>query len=131
MKKIIVVLCGILFAAVGIWVLKSGNEKSKRCTQEAIGTVVDIIEKRETNSDGDIEYKYYPVIRYEAGGKTITKQGYASPSSSSSINVGGGFTLSSSHSKYKENDSVKIFYNPDNIEEFIMIKRQHGIIKSL
>ena len=120
MKKALVVLIGVLFIGIGIFILVSGNAKIKRCTKETVGTVVDIKEEYSKDSDGDIKYTYYPVIRYEAGGRTITKQSSSGSSSSSKLSVGGGITLSANHSKYSINDSITVLYNPDDVEEFII-----------
>ena len=120
MKRIIFVLVGLLFVGVGIWTLKSGNELAKRCTQKTTGTVVEIIEEKSIDSEGHNKYKYYPVIRYQVGNKVITKKGNSGFSNNTRVNIADGIVLSSSHSKYKVNDSVEILYNPDNVEEFII-----------
>ena len=125
MKKILVVLIGLAFVGVGIFILVNGNAKIKRCTEKTIGTVVDIKEEWTTDSDGDDTYKYYPVIMYQAGGKTITKQSSTGTSSSSKLSIGGGITFSSSESKYKINDKITILYNPNNAEEFIIEGEQN------
>ena len=67
-------LVGVIFIVVGIYVLTNGANKSKRCTVETVGMVVEIKEERTTDSEGDYQYTYYPVIRYQAGDRTITKQ---------------------------------------------------------
>ena len=125
MKKILIVLFGILFVGIGIFVLINGNAKVKRCTVDAVGTVVEIKEEWSRDSDGNDKYTYYPVIRYQAGNKTITKQSSSGSSSSSRVSLG-AVSLSSSHSKYSVNDRIDILYNPNNVEEFI-IKGDKGL----
>ena len=58
MKKIIVIIAGILFIAVGIFLFISGKNQEKRCTVEAVGTVVEIIEDISRDSDGDETYSF-------------------------------------------------------------------------
>ena len=52
-NKIFVILFGILAIGVGIFLLVSGNNKAKRCTSEAVGTVNEIIEEKEETTDED------------------------------------------------------------------------------
>ena len=103
MKRVLVVLGGLIFVAIGIWIIKFEIDKTKRCTEETIGIVVKNIEKTEVE-DNKIKYMYYPVIKYKANGKTITK----------TSNAGTG------HERYSANEKVNILYNPKNIEEFII-----------
>lgn len=119
MKKILVVIIGLLFVGIGIFILVNGNEKNKRCTEETVGTVVEIKEEKSRDDDGGYKYTYYPIIRYQAGDRTITKQSSTSKSSSSSFSIG-GIGFSSSNSTYNVNDSIEILYNPNNVEEFII-----------
>ena len=104
MRKIFVILFGIIFVGVGIFILARGNELAKRCTIEATGTVVEIIEETSTDADEGISYTYYPVIEYKAGDNTISKKS----------NNG------SNPSKYNVSDKVDILYNPENVEEYII-----------
>ena len=111
-NKIFVILFGILAIGVGIFLLVSGNNKAKRCTSEAVGTVNEIIEEKEetTDEDGAIvsdtyTYTYFPVIEYKAGDKTVNKRsetGYGSKD------------------KYKVGDNIDILYDPNNPEEYII-----------
>lgn len=120
MKKLIFITIGILFAIVGFYIFKKGDAKVKRCTAETQGTVVEIVEKTEKNQDGDYEYVYYPVISYQANNETVTKQSSFGYSSQTKLNVSDNFAISLSHSKYRINDSIKVLYNPNNIEEFVL-----------
>lgn len=120
MKKIFVILIGILFAVVGTLVLVYGNAKSKRCREETIGTIVDIKQEWSSDSDGNSKYTYYPIIRYQVGERTITKQSNIGTTSNTGYSVGGGVTVSFNNSKYNINDTIPVFYNPDNVEEFII-----------
>ena len=104
MKKIFVILFGIIFIVVGIFLLINGKQKAKRCTEEIIGTIVEIKEETSTDTNGVIEYTYYPIIEYQVGEKTITKQS----------------STGSNTSKYNLNDKIDLLYNPNNIEEFII-----------
>ena len=104
MKKIGVIIFGIVFAVIGIFVLKNGKDLEKRCTVEVEGTVIEIKEEMSTDSDNQTSYTYYPVIEYKAGEKTVTKKS----------NTG------SSSSKYNINDKIVVLYNPEKEDEFII-----------
>lgn len=98
--KLLFICLGILFVIAGIVVLNQGNNLKNRCSEETIGTVVELI--REVNSDD--EYIYFPVIEYQVGDDIISQKsrsGQGSP-------------------KYREGDQIEIFYNPDNIQEYII-----------
>ena len=102
MQKLKVIIIGIVFLAVGIFMFVKGNAQAKRCTEEAVGKVVEMHEDVSTDSDGQITYTYYPIIEYTAGDKTVSKQS------------------DTGSSNYKINDSVTILYNPDNVEEYVI-----------
>ena len=119
MKKILVILTGIVFVVIGIFVTVRENAKIKRCSVETVGTVVEIKEEWSTDSEGENYLTYYPVIRYQAGDMTVTKQSTSSASNDSTLSVG-GIVVTSHKSKYNVNDSITVFYNPDNIEEFMI-----------
>lgn len=120
MKKIFVILTGLLFVGIGIFLLVNGNAKNKRCTVETIGTVTEIKEDRSTDSNGDYTYTYYPIITYEVGEKVITKQSNIGTAMGSNLRLNKHVSISSEHSKYSVNDKIDILYNPDNVEEFII-----------
>ena len=104
MKKIIFILAGVLFVVVGIFFLVKGNDKAKNCTEEAVGTIVDI--RDDISSDeGEVTHTYYPIIEYKAGDKTIKKE--------ANISTNEEF-------KYRVNDKIDILYNPNNVEEYMI-----------
>ena len=105
MQKLKVILIGVIFLAVGIFMYVKGQNQTQNCTVQTVGTVVEITEEMSTDSDGDITYTYYPVIKYTADDKTVRKQ-YS--------------TGSSNYSKYSINDKIDILYNPSNVEEYII-----------
>ena len=119
MKRILVIFLGIVFVIVGIYVLVKENATLKRCTQKTTGTIVDIVEEWSTDSDGDRTLSYYPVISYQAGGITVTKQSNIDISDSSKISIK-SISVSSNKTKMKINDNVTVFYNPNNVEEFFI-----------
>ena len=105
MKKILVIISGIIVLVVGIILFLNAKGLEKRCTAEAIGKVVDFkIEEGTETEDGYVRttYTYFPIIEYKAGNKTVTKQS----------------SIGSQSKKYSINDQVDILYNPDNIEEY-------------
>ena len=108
MKKVLVIILGLIFIGVGVFLIVRGNELAKRCTEEAVGTVVEIKMEESLESDEygtHTIYTYYPIIEYKAGDKTVTKQSENG---------------SSGQSDYKLNDKIDILYNPQNVEEFII-----------
>lgn len=106
MKKIFIILFGLIFIGVGVFMLIKDNDLAKRCTASAEGTVVEIIseESTHTEDDGFTQYTYYPVIQYIVEGKTVSKK------SSSGSNP----------SKYNVNDKVDILYDPNKVEDYII-----------
>ena len=73
MKKIFVILFGLLFIGVGVFMLIKGNDLARRCTASTEGTVVEIITEDSTDDDGFTQYTYYPVIQYTVEGKIVSK----------------------------------------------------------
>ena len=104
MRRFLLIIFAILFIGIGIFVLVQGNALAKRCTQEAVGTVVNVVREESTDSDGFTQYTYIPVIEYKAGERTITKQS----------------SKGSGAPEYQINDTIDILYNPNNVEEFII-----------
>ena len=104
MKKIFVILFGLIFVGVGAFMLIKDNDLAKRCTASAEGTVIEIITEDSTDEDGFTQYTYYPVIQYTANGKNVSKK------SSSGSNP----------SKYNVNDKVNILYDPNKIEDYMI-----------
>ena len=107
MKKLVVIIFGIIAVGIGIFSIINAKELSKRCTVEAVGTVVGInVEEGTEEEDGYIRtvYTYYPVLEYNAGDKTVSKQSNSGSNSPT----------------YKVNDKIDILYNPDNVEEYII-----------
>ena len=104
MKKLLVIIFGIIFIGAGIFSIVKGNELVKKCTVETTATVIQLKEESSSDSDGLISYTYYPIIEYKVGERTITEQGITG----------------SNPSKYNINDKVEILYNPDKAEEFII-----------
>ena len=108
MKKLLIILSGMVVLAVGIFLFISEKGLAKRCTTEAVGTVVDIkVEENLEEDDGITRttYTYFPIIEYNAGDKAVSKQSTTGSSGSPSYNV---------------NDKIDILYNPNNVEEFII-----------
>ncbi len=105
MKKIGVIIVGIIFLAVGIFLFVRGKNREKNCTAETVGTIIEIKEDTSTDTDtGRITYVYYPIIEYKAGESMVRRQG----------------ENGSSNPNYKVNDKINILYNPNNIEEFMI-----------
>lgn len=91
---------GVLFIIVGIVVLNQGNNLKRRCTEETIGTVVELILER----GYDNKYTYFPVVEYQAGDRRVSQKSRSGQKPP----------------KYKEGEKIEICYNPDNIQEYII-----------
>lgn len=104
MKKVLVILFGLIFVGAGVFLFIKGNDLAKRCTASVEGTVIEIIAEDSTDDDGFTTYTYYPVIQYIVDGKTVSKK------SSSGSNP----------SKYNVNDKVDILYDPNKVEDYII-----------
>ena len=96
---------GIIFATAGIVVMVQGNSLEKRCTEEAIGTVVEITcETSYSETENQYTYTYYPVIEYQVGDRIISQKsrtGQYPP-------------------KYQVGEQVEIYFNPNNVEEYFI-----------
>ena len=112
-KKIIVILFGILALGVGIYLMVSGSGMAKKCIVEAVGTVIDVIEERQENTETDVSgvdiydsytYVYYPVIEYTVGDNTVS----------------GKYSNGISKRKYNTGDKVDILYNPEKTDEYLI-----------
>lgn len=105
MPGILFLLVGIIFAAAGIVVMIQGDSLNKRCTEEAIGTVVEIIcETSYSDTENQYSDTYYPVIEYQVGDRTISQKSRSGENPP----------------KYKVGQQVEIYYNPNNVEEYII-----------
>ena len=98
---IFIAVIGVVFIVLGIVAINLGNGLKKRCTEKTIGTVVEIICREQID---DTNPTYFPVIEYQVGDSTITQ-----------ISNSGEYP-----SKYNVGDKVEIYYNPDNVQEYIL-----------
>ena len=102
---ILFLLVGIIFIIAGIIAMSQGDSLKERCTEEAIGTVVDVIcETSYSGTENQYTHTYYPVIEYQVGDRTVSQKsrtGQYPP-------------------KYQVGQQLEICYNPNNVEEFII-----------
>ncbi len=105
MKRIGIILLGIIIVTIGILRIVTSSEMVKKCIEPAEGIVVEIEQDEFYNSDdGRYEYTYYPVIKYEAKGRTVEER----------------YDVGSSKSEYSIGEQVNILYNPDNVEQYLI-----------
>ena len=109
-KKFIPAILGVVLMGVGVYSYFRAGELTKVCTEKAVATVVDMREDIDTSSEG-MRYMYYPIISYEADGRTIEKE------------LGSG----SNTPAYRINDKIDILYNPAKVEEFIVAGENQNI----
>lgn len=104
-KKFIPLLIGLILLGGGVFFYFRAGELTKVCTEETTATVVSMREDFSTDVDTDgVRYTYYPVIEYEAAGKTVK-----------------GELGASNPPAYSVNDKVDILYNPNKTSEFIVV----------
>jgi hypothetical protein len=81
-KKLVVIVIGLIFVVSGIVMIFSERDMEKRCSEETEGNVIGIVEDKkipsgrpkEEGSYYDAQKVYYPVIEYKAGEETISKK---------------------------------------------------------
>ena len=98
---IFIIGVGVILIIVGIIAMNQGSGLRKRCTEKTIGTVVEIVCKEQADYSRPT---YFPVIEYQAGDSTISQ-----------MSNSGEYP-----SKYKVGDQVEIYYNPNNVQEYII-----------
>lgn len=98
---IFIAVIGVVFIVLGIVAINLGNGLKKRCTEKTIGTVVEIISREQID---DTNPTYFPVIEYQVGDRTISQ-----------MSNSGDYPP-----KYEVGDQVEIYYNPNNVQEFII-----------
>ena len=116
-KKIIVIVIGLIFVVSGIVMIFGGREMEKRCSEETEANVVGIVEDKkipsgrpkEEGSYYDAQKVYYPVIEYQAGEETISKK----------------YSVGDEKIKYKVGEKIIIKYNPNKTDEYL-IKEDNG-----
>ena len=77
-RKLILVILGIVSIGLGIFIIVSGNELAKVCTEETTGTIVGILREEETDSEGYMSIVYTPQIEYKVGEQLFTEKGNGS-----------------------------------------------------
>jgi len=114
MKRILIILGGLLLVVAGAYILLNGSKEEKKCTKEVTATVVDVDVSSRRRSNGTRRKTYYPVIEYTAGNTKVTKKSSFS---------------TSKKNKYTIGSKITIRYNPNNVESFV-IKGEHGTLKT-
>ena len=109
-NKIAIILFGLVFAAVGMFMITKGNEKAQKCIEETSGVVVEVIgeesEKRDSGGNYSITVTYFPVIEYITKDNRTIKKRYS--------------TGTGSYGKYIEGDEIDILYDPNNEENYLI-----------
>lgn len=94
-------LIGTVFFIAGIAMLNDRKEKEKNCTMKTYGKVTDI-SKHQTRSNGSYTTSWHPVFEYSIGDLTFIKESI----------------YGSSQIKYAIGQSVEVYYNPENYNEY-------------
>lgn len=101
------ILFGLSFIIFGIYMCWGYIREKNNCKYHAIGTVIDLREKRIIGKDkyGIKSYKVYmvPVIQYEANGRIYHKE----------------YEYTNNRS-YSKGDTIEVYYNQRNPESFII-----------
>lgn len=103
---------GIIFIVIAIGMTVSQKHKRKACTQPVSARVADMERSESYSGDGYRTVTWFPVYEYYAEGNLIRKR---SPYGSSRQNVYTG-------------QSVKLYINPDNVNEFYCEQDKSGLI---
>ncbi len=103
-NRLIMIVSGLIAIGLGIFIMVSGNYLARVCTEETIGTVVEILRDEETDSDGFTSVVYTPQIEYKVGEQVVTAK----------------MIGSSNASDHSIGEQIKIMYNPDSIEEHMI-----------
>ena len=104
MKRFLVLIVGIAFIAIGGFIYYRDVSLTKKCTVEAVATVVDMKQELSTDSDSASSYMYYPIVEYQAGDDTVR------------VTTDNG----SSRPAYKIDEKITILYNPKKTNQFIV-----------
>ena len=108
MRRFTVLLVGIVFLVIGIFLSVKSASMAQNCTVEAKATVIEIKEEFSADSDGS-GYMYYPIIEYKAGDKDVK------------VKLGGA-----SSPAYDVGQKIDILYNPNDTTE-IIVKGEIGL----
>ena len=103
-KRLIIVLLGLIVIGFGVFILINGSRLAKVCTAETTGTVVGILREEEIDSEGYTSIVYTPQIEYKVGEQLVSTKGNGS-SNASDHSVG---------------EQIQIMYNPENVEEHMI-----------
>ena len=115
MQKFLALIIGIIFIGVSIFMYYRNEYLIKNCTVETEATVIDMKEELSTDTDSVTTYMYYPIIKYNARGETVTET----------------MSTGSNNPKYNINEKITILYNPNNIKEFIVKGEKTSTIFSI
>lgn len=104
--SLLFLLVGFVFVVVGIIAMIQSDGLKERCTEETIGTVVEVIRERNSNTSNRTSnsYTYFPVIEYQVGDRTVSQKSQ----------------FGQNPPKYKVGEQLEICYNPNDIEEYII-----------
>lgn len=95
---------GLVFSLVALGIKGSLKNKLKNCTSQTSGTIIDL-KRHSSGSSGNHQTSYHPVIQFVTeNGKTIVKES----------------SFGGSKTRYQIGQNIKLFYNPDNPDEFYM-----------
>ena len=114
-SKPLIIVIGIGFIILGIYLIF--NPSSKNCTESTMATILGV-EDRCTNLDCEDEVKLDVLVEYNVDGKVITGTNPVVVSSTQ-FKIG-PIQFSDYRTKYKKGNIIKIYYNPNNINEFII-----------
>lgn len=95
---------GIFMILLGAYMIFLDLSKSRKCTAEAVGTVI-CVESKRVRSGRSRHTEYYPVVEFEADGKIIQEKADIS---------------ANSPSKFPEGSALDIVYDPLDPETFMV-----------
>lgn len=107
-------LIGIIFALIGIVMLKNEKKLKRDCTSTTFGKVVDLARHVTSNSDGFYSSVWHPVFEYSVGELKYVKESMHG----------------SSKSKYAIGQEVEVYYNPEKPDEYY-IEGEQGVFSTV
>ncbi len=114
MQRYIILICGVFFLGIGVFLYMRNQSLIKNCTVETEATVVDMKQDLSTDDTG-ATYMYYPIIEYKAGENTVRVT----------------MEKASNTPEYNINQKITILYNPNKVKQFIVKGEKSSAIFSI
>ena len=102
---VLFIVAGVMLL-IGILIVVFDRKKRARCTVETTATIVSVGEEVTRDGSGHSERSYTAYYEFSANGATVRKH---------------SGTSTTRKRKYKRGETRQVRYNPDNLNEFIVV----------